>query len=168
MLWKTTCPIVQGTQLVYYGRAGKTWFNSGGGGNYQCMPNDPEYSTYKVGLQGHTYMYGVEYHQPIKSSLHDHNVPCAVCSVSVRGVAMMIPAKLTCPSSWTLEYSGYLKTEYHTTAMYECVDSSPESVPGSGANIDGGVFHHVEASCNGFASPPYVGEKELTCAVCTI
>ena len=34
-------------------------------------------------------------------------------------------------------------------------------------NNDGGLLYHVEASCNGLPCPPYVAEKELTCAVCT-
>ena len=55
----------------------------------------------------------------------------------------------------------------HNTATYECVDKDAESVPGSNADTNGGTFYHVEASCNGLACPPYVAEKELTCAVCT-
>ena len=52
-------------------------------------------------------------------------------------------------------------------ATYECIDSNPESVPGSSANTDGGLFYHVEATCNGLPCPPYDTQKELTCAVCT-
>ena len=60
-------------------------------------------------------------------------------------------------------------TEYysHNTATYECVDKDAEAVPGSHADTNGGIFHTVEASCNGLPCPPYVAEKELTCALCT-
>ena len=55
----------------------------------------------------------------------------------------------------------------HNTATYECVDKDAESVPGSHASTRWRVvFYHVEASCNGLPCPPYIAEKELTCAVC--
>ena len=81
----------------------------------------------------------------------------------------MIPAKTTCPPSWTQEYYGYLMSEYHGhyRTMFECVDSDPESVPGSAANTDGALFYFVESTCNGIACPPYVDGKELACTVCT-
>ena len=60
-------------------------------------------------------------------------------------------------------------TEYRTysKATYECVDKDAESVAGSHANTNGGLFYHVEANCNGLPCPRYDAEKELTCAVCT-
>ena len=63
----------------------------------------------------------------------------------------MIPAKTRCPSTWTLEYSGYLMSAYrgndrHST-MYECVDKNPDSVPGSAANTWGALFHPVAMEC---------------------
>ena len=63
----------------------------------------------------------------------------------------------------------YLMSEQHNhgKATYECVDKDTESVPGSHTSTGGGLFYHVEASCNGLPCPPYVAEKELTCAVCT-
>ena len=81
----------------------------------------------------------------------------------------MIPAWRHCPSQWTVEYTGYLMTEHHShgKATYECVDRYAESVPGSHANGNGGLFYHVEASCNGLPGAPYDPQKELTCAVCT-
>ena len=125
---------------------------------------------YTPGVQGHSPIFGVEYELPIQTALYEHNVPCAVCHVSTRAAVLMIPAWRHCPSQWTLEYTGYLMTEKynHNTATYECVDKDAEAVPGSRVNNDGGLFYHVEASCNGLPCPPYVAEKELTCAVCTM
>ena len=81
----------------------------------------------------------------------------------------MIPAKTTCPTSWTREYYGYLMSEYHGhhRTMFECVDRYAESVPGSAANTDGALFYFVESTCTGIACPPYVDGRELACTVCT-
>ena len=109
---KTSCPNVTGTELVYAGRAGGSWFaHTGGGAKYLCMPNDPDYLQYQPGVQGFSPVYGVEYELwgggPFQA-VFQHNVPCAVCYASTRVAVTMIPAKTQCPSTWTLEYSGYL------------------------------------------------------------
>ena len=116
-------------------------------------------------------IYGVEYEintgSPFPSSLYDDNVPCAVCHVSTRSAVLIIPAWRHCPSGWTVEYTGYLMSEYRKFGKATCVDMNAESIPGSSANINGGLFYHVEATCNGIPCPPYDPQKELTCAVCT-
>ena len=70
---------------------------------------------------------------------------------------------------WTLEYSGYLMTQHynHYRNTFECVDKDAESIPGSASNVDGALFYHVEANCDGIPCSPYDPQKELTCAVCT-
>ena len=171
---RTSCPTVAGTSLVYSGRAGKSLYtHSGGGINYQCLPNNPEYGAFAAGVQDGAPIYGTEYEtsngSPLPAGLQDHNVPCAVCHVSTRSAVLMIPAWLHCPSQWTLEYTGYLMTQHRTQtkATYECVDKDAQAVPGSNANTNGGLFYHVEATCNGLPCLPYDAQKELTCAVCT-
>ena len=172
---RTSCPSITGTSLVYNGRAAKSFYNHvGGGSNYQCLPNNPEYGNYQSGIQTQSPIYGVEYEidsgSPFPSSLHNDNVPCAVCHVSNRSAVLMIPAWRHCPSGWTVEYTGYLMSDHytHTKATYECVDLHPQSVPGSHTNTNGGLFYHVEVSCSfGLPCPPYDPQKELTCAVCT-
>ena len=87
----------------------------------------------------------------------------------------MIPAKTTCPTSWTQEYYGYLMSSYygHPRTMFECVDSDAESVPGSAASTNGALFYFVESTCNGIVCPPsqssrkYAAGRELACTVCT-
>ena len=156
---------------MYAGRTGVTFDgHQGGAANYLCMPNDPEYSLpYAPGVRDHSYVYGAEYEDPLVPGRHQHNAPCAVCNVPTKATVMMIPAKTTCPSGWTREYYGYLMSEHisHRRTMYECVDVSMESIPGSQNHTDGGHFYHVEAHCNGMACPPYSNYKELTCAVCS-
>ena len=172
----TSCPSTEGTALVYSGiTAGSWWSNTGGGANYLCMPEDPDYSAFKTGVQGSSKIFGTEY-QPGSSQtalprVQDHNVPCAVCSTQQRAV-LVIPAKTQCPTSWKEEYQGYLMSAHqsspHYRTMYECVDGNPEIIRGSVANTDGAVFYYVEADCNGLPCGPYDPEKELTCVVCTI
>jgi len=172
---KTSCPNVSETELVYAGRAGGTYHqHKGGAANYLCMPGNPDYLRYRPRVQGYSYVYGVEYDsfpgEPL-SAVFNHNVPCAVCYVSTRAAVTMIPAKTQCPSTWTLEYSGYLMSEgiwsHHSRTMYECIDKNPDSVPGTASDANPAIFYHVEAHCNGMACPPYDPQKELTCAVCT-
>ena len=176
---RTSCPSGQGTELVYSGRAGGSWYSkTGGAANYLCMPDDPDYLLFASGNQGRNYVYGVEYgpmsNQPFRQpNVYAHNAPCAVCFTTSRDTVMMIPAKTQCPTSWTTEYIGYLMShahEYNLPTMYECVDKDPESVPGlNAANWGSGsaIFVHVEASCNGMDCNHYDAEKELTCVVCT-
>ena len=176
---KTTCPSTSGTQLLYAGRAaGTNHLDKGGGANYLCLPEHPQYSTYTAGTQGgRAYLHEVEYETGNPSSetgplhsLNDHNVPCAVCYASTRETVVMIPAQNTCPSSWTQEYYGYLMAEarYHHRSTFECVDQSAQSVPGSIADTNGALFYHVEVKCSvGIPCPPYNTQKEVTCVVCT-
>ena len=107
-------------------------------------------------------------------AVNNHNVPCAVCYASTRVAVTMIPAKTWFPSIQNLEYSGYLMSAYKGDSryvdyrtMFDCVDKSPDSIPGSASDINGALFHHVEATCRGMPCPPYDPQKELTCAVCT-
>ena len=172
---RTTCPSTQDTQLVYSGRAAGTYYrHKGGAANYLCLPDDPDYLEYGAGTQGRSYITGVEYFflsHPSLSAVLRHNAPCAVCYVATRCVALMIPAKIQCPTNWTLEYDGYLATEYYnrnSRTMFECVDKTPESIPRFNAASDTmAFFQPVEPYCNDLSCPPYDDEKELTCVVCT-
>ena len=114
------------------------------------LPEDPEYSDYRAGVQGRSYVYGVEYEHPISQlgsiDLTHHNVPCAVCLATTRVAVVMIPAKLTCPSGWTKEYSGYLMSAHYNSespSTFECIDHDAEAVPGTEADTNGGIFRHV-------------------------
>ena len=172
---RTTCPTDQGTELLYSGRAGGTHHRQkGGAANYLCLPDDPDHLQYQSGVQGNRDVVGVEYYFhsfPSLSSLNYHKAPCAVCYVATRSVAVIIPAKTQCPANWTVEYVGYLMTEYYThesRMMYECVDKDPESIPGLNTDANPRAFFEpLEPSCVGFSCPPYNEEKELTCVVCT-
>ena len=175
---RATCPSTAGTHLLYAGRAAGSQNNErGGGANRICLPEQPQYSTYTAGTQvGRAFLYGVEYQTagandngPLRS-VANHNAPCAVCYTFSRSIVVMIPARLSCPSSWTREYYGYLMANLngHRRTMFECVDRNPQSIPGSIADTNGALFYHVEAKCNvGIPCPPYDAQKEVTCVVCT-
>ena len=172
----TSCPSTEGTSLVYSGiTAGSYFGHTGGGANYLCMPEDPDYSTFNAGVQGDSQLYGTEYQtqngQTALPGVLNHNVPCAVCRTQQETV-LMIPGKTQCPTSWREEYQGYLMSTRdaspHYRSMYECVDGNPENIPGSAANTNAAVFYHVEANCIGLPCEPYDPQKELTCVVCTI
>ena len=169
---RTTCPDTEGTELVYAGRAAGTAHTiQGGTSDYLCLPDEPEYLAFTPGLQGRSHLHGTEYqpHDQPLNRFENHNAPCAVCHSSTRESVLMIPARLSCPNTWTLEYSGYLMSEnerYYRRST-ACVDKDPESIPGSSSDTNGALFYHMEATCNGILCPPYVAEKELTCAVCT-
>ena len=159
---------------MYEGYAGGGFYNQkGNGANYLCLPKDPQYlSTTSPSYQ--SYLYGAEYqsHNKIFSgNTHDYNVPCAVCHAPKKSTKLMIPAKISCPRSWTREYYGYLMTEYRVhnrNSLYECIDHNPDLIPGTAKNTNGALFHFVEAVCNyGLPCGPYVARRAVTCVVCT-
>ena len=172
---KSMCPRTAGTELVYAGRAvGSHWSSSGGTSDILCLPDEPEYEEdFQSGAQRFSTIHGVEYETfagaPFGNA-RNHNVPCAVCRAPSRASVIMIPARRSCPGTWTEEYEGYLVSGYAGSGgrqSAECVDAYPEFVVGEARNTNGALFYHVEASCNGIQCPPYDPQKELTCVVCT-
>ena len=179
---KVSCPNATGAQLVYTGRAGGTYFSRRGGAAEKiCMPEDPDYTSETAGLSSyaeHNNLFGSEYQfnagpQSLRG-VYQHNVPCAVCYVPTRAATIMIPAKTTCPVSWTKEYTGYLTSEgddpsdnNNYRSSYNCVDEDPDVVPSSSANTNGALFFFVQSTCNGLACPPYEDDRILSCVVCT-
>ena len=170
---RKSCPT--GAQLVYEGIVGGSSFDqTGGGANYVCLPKVPEFMSKSV-PRSYAFMYGAEYEDVnnIFPGKHDHNAPCAVCYTSTKTVKLLIPAKTSCPSSWTREYKGYLMTDRHNhkrNAVYECVDENPESiaVDGSVGDTNGALFYFILPTCGtGLPCPPYVTNKAITCVVCT-
>ena len=170
---KDSCPnIATGCEILYAGRVAGEFFNSfGGGANYLCLPEkDPEYLS-DIYNGDQAYLYGTEYELPIIESVsQDQNVPCAVCYTPEKTVQVMIPAKTTCPRSWTVEYTGYLMTAnsgHRNNKEYICVDKDSEPVPGSALNVGGALLYHVTATCTGIPCPPYDNKKYIACVVCT-
>ena len=155
---RTSCPNVTGTELIYSGRAVGSNYGTG----FMCFPNDPEY--YSSSASGSQNINGVRYQNNPTGITGD--VPCAVCYSSLRPTIMMIPAKLTCPSNWTSEYTGHLMNSNDYRSMPECVDQNPQSISGSGEYY----FYPLRVNCRnvGLSCPPYSSSnKAVTCVVCS-
>lgn len=118
-------------------------------------------------------MYRTQYeifHQLIPS-VHEHNAPCAVCYTLSKETWLMIHTQITCPISWTLEFSGYLINEQllwsPKSTNYVCVDKDTEVLPGTSASTTSIAFlYHVQATCHDIPCGLYISNKAITCAVC--
>ena len=143
--------------------------------NYLCLPKDPEFpDDVQAGLQTGAYIWGVEYEtwnsQRFFYSMKNHDAPCAVCEVQGRNQVLMIPAKKTCPTGWTLEYEGILASDHYQHkhgAEFVCVSGGIEASHSGNTNEDGGTLNVVEARCGSLPCPPYTEGYELSCVVCT-
>ncbi|XP_034330867.1 uncharacterized protein [Magallana gigas] len=171
---KKTCP--SNAELVHSGFTGGSYYtHKGAAVEPLCLPRNPEWGRYTDGHDGaKAYVYGAEYETysfiGFDQTLHEHDVPCAVCIVRQKTVVKMFPARKTCYKGWTLEYQGYLMAGYNDHAAgtaYTCIDSHPDTLHGGATNKDGKLFYLVEASCGSLKCPPYVAGRELVCAVCS-
>ena len=167
---RTICPNNTGSVLLYDGiMAASTRLKTGGGANYLCLPHTPQYIK-PISPQYFSNISATEYVDNTFGQMIYHDPPCAVCYTSTKAVQIMIPAKTTCPISWTVEYVGYLMSEWSDNkrnAVYECVDINPEVLPGSAPMHLGSVIHFVKTSCTGIPCPPYNTKNALNCVVCT-
>ena len=171
---RTTCP--KSSSLIYRGKAGGSWYTSGGGSNLLCLPDDPAYlNTTSRAL--FSKIHGVEF----KDSggqyfdgvlrMRERNLPCVVCKADYRATVLMTPASTEChDDSWTLEYQGYLMAggPAHQRASFVCVDKDPEATDGQDTNRNGELLYHTGIDCCTFGScPPYKSGAELACTVCS-
>ena len=169
--------------------AGKEFRSVGGGTNYLCLPDDPQYDLQHVfdipGARYHDFLRGTRY-RGFGDSITNRRVPCVACETDQRVNRIMMPAKTSCPSGdWTLEYKGIISSmaehdrqgdtdlfddRYYATS-YVCVDSDPETL---GVNItypEGSLIYLVGADCSGSGAlkgcPPYEQGPALPCVVCS-
>ncbi|XP_065187805.1 uncharacterized protein LOC135818374 [Sycon ciliatum] len=171
---KEMCNETAGASLVYTGfMAGSHFTHDGGAAEYLCLPEEPQYGDFKPGEQSGNLVYVTELEtthtfEPF-TGLHNHNPLCAVCQADSRVSHIMIPARNTCPSGWTLEYHGYLMAQEHSQRRTKnvCVDVDPD-VKGTSVSLNGALLYFTEVTCQSeMPCPPYDQQKELTCAVCT-
>ena len=172
---RNSCNSSSGAELVYAGQMAGSYYNHGGGGsNYICLPMNPQYDKYRSGRQVSGNLYGTEletggYFSPF-GSLQNLNPSCAVCHVTGRSSQIMIPGHMTCPLSWSREYHGYLMSAHrgNQRTEYICVDGNPDVLRGHSADTNGALLYLVEVHCgHGLDCPPFDGNKELTCVVCS-
>ena len=132
---KTTCLSINGTQLVYAGRAAGSWFyHKGGASNYLCLPNDPSYLQYRsqhfvIIYMGLSMRPEMDYCQHLMIRMY--RVPCVIFPPGgqcwwylQRPSALPLgPVSTTATCMMTERYN-------HHRSMFECVDQNPETVPG--------------------------------------
>ena len=169
---RTSCPTSSRTTKLYSGRVvGSNHNQHGGGANYLCAPDNVQYlDGAGNGKGGGSVLFGTEYEETLVGT-QNHNAPCSVCYAENRGVKLMIPASASCPSSWTVEYRGFLMTSHDghkRNNVYECLDENAENIPNSQHNTNGALFYHVVGSCApGVPCPPFQKSRVISCVVCT-
>ena len=160
----------------------------GGGSNYLCLPEEPQWKNHTDTTPGSGYLYGAQYYTNAAhdsffsrvnnaggSTFHRKPAACAVCYVAQRSASVMIPASTRCPVGWTQEYDGYLMAEHsfddnnrrprHATT-YICVDEAPEVASG-GVNINQSYLGLVKVECGTLPCSKYTTGWELACVVCS-
>ena len=175
MRWgRSVCP--SGAETIYNGIASGSKYNLDGGSDQTlCLPNDPEYFSGDT-LKSHAgTLWGIRYEvYPRTASVplnkrSGFEVPCAMCYVD-RSAILTIPARHTCPTGWTLEYNGYLMSEYTKRNRPRkdtiCADRIGESAETYAPYPS--VNYLMNVHCDtGLTCPPYAADKPLTCAVCS-
>ena len=169
-LGKLACP--KTSKEIYRGQvAASDHYTTGGGSNYMCLPDDPEYhpnSPNKV-LSATIFrvFYDIEDDIDKVPNVQMQSVPCSVCESNQRLTQLMLPAKTRCPSSdWVLEYTGYLMaapTQY-TNAVLMKGEYYRTSYSGFGLYLT--KADRVKGGKLG-TCPPYDVNKAVACVVCT-
>ncbi|GAB1598961.1 uncharacterized protein LOC115232406 [Argonauta hians] len=161
------------TTEVYSGVvAGSSHGDAGGGSNVLCLPMEPQWGNYTAAVEAASTIYGSEYGNSGYDTdiLNGHNIPCSVCQTNKPAVIMMLPGRNKCYPGWVQEYSGYLMTSYWKDSgrsSYICMDKQPETTRSGYRHEKCSFFYHVQAQCGSLPCPPYVNQKEITCAVCS-
>ena len=171
---RTTCPDTNATQTLYQGTMAGSSYNHAGSAEYQCLHQQPQFLRTTPGIQqGRGFLYGTEYEAlnspPAFSDMFRHDAPCAVCYTPTRTAKITIPARTSCPPSWTREYHGYLMADRysHKPRIPVCIDVNAESVAGSARHNVRSLLYFLETTCTGIRCPPYSNGGEIACAVCT-
>lgn len=156
------------------GFVGKSPAGQGGGVNYLCLPEDPEWPDgAHHGHQSESYITGTEYqsdYSPVMpQSLENNDVPCAVCEARGKSIKLMIPARKTCPSVWTQEYNGILMSQRHTFqgSDFVCVDGAMQVIAGGADGKGESYLYVVEVRCGSLPCTLYKDGYEMSCVVCT-
>ncbi|XP_063424143.1 uncharacterized protein LOC134707911 isoform X2 [Mytilus trossulus] len=174
----TTCGST--AQLLYSGvMAGGPQGTAGSGSDYLCMPTTPSYTGDESGSteSERGQLYGIQlgldtsaWPSPFDISKNGYVVDCAVCQILANPAVFMQAATNTCPTGWTVVYTGYLMSEIAagvtaTSKGYACLDKdAPLSTAGS---ADNAFVYPVEGKCGTLACPSYEDNAELTCVVCS-
>lgn len=167
------CPT--GADIMYTGQVGGNGYgNKGGGVNYLCLPNDPDNGQHQP--YNNDQLFGSEYDLSSSSkpsgwseSMHNKEVPCAVCYQQRRSAVLIIPGRNTCYKGWNSEYHGYLMSDHKSYYKrdYACVDINAEPLDNKNGDENGALFYAIRTQCGSLRCPPYTNEADVLCVVCT-
>lgn len=170
---RTVCP--SGATLVYAGYVGAGHHSHPGGGGTLCLSDAPTWEDFDDANHDGALLYGTEYETRAGGvarleGLYNYQARCAVCHRADASSFFMLPGSQTCPQGWTAEYAGYLMATAHNNSGspgFSCVDRAAEPT-GNPANQDNNLWYPTEFECDGgLPCPPYVNNREATCAVCS-
>ena len=146
------------------------------GGNYLCLPTNPQYTPgqYSDQVNDEGKVTEAEYYTstsglPIYQNYSGQKIPCAVCRRYLEGSkSLMIPGQQTCPSGFQPDFQGYLFAPPTSSSRgdYICMDSSPEGVGSSTYDAGSLLLSPVEAGQGSASLMYYTGGYELTCVHC--
>ena len=172
---RTVCP--QGTSLVYTGvAAGTKDVTKGGTSDTLCLAGNPQYKSGDASSSRVAQLSGVRNEvtgspAPPLQNRHGTYLPCALCYTTTKSTSFMLPGRYACPSGWSMEYSGYIMTEWTTGNRGGrkdtiCVDQDAEAASTKGSGHPA-LLYLMQATCIGLNCPPFNSQKPLTCAVCS-
>ena len=159
--------------------AGKAFNEPGSGVNTLCLPHNPDDAPhdFPTRLQGAgfvSHLYGSEYEFTYRKFAQNDDVPCAICHVTIAASSIMIPAKTTCPSGWTMQFTGFLVSDYFGGSNhafdYICLHNDAEYMTEGARRHDdnGHILYPVQATCDPLPCPPYKNGQYITCVVCSL
>lgn len=186
---RTTCE--EPATVVYTGiMAGSHYTHKGGGSNYLCLHDEPDYldriktpwQTEVATINGAEFQYAgtSQKDRPFSfvnnngNNLNNHDLPCVVCMRSNRSSQIMIPGKFDCGGTeFSREYSGFLVSGHYNhahTTEHICLDEAPETREGGQADHNGALVNVARTSCTSGAPicPPYSNNYNIPCSVCSI
>ena len=151
------------------------------GAYYLCLPETPKYNKKIDGNIGNSsYIYNTlldlsGYHDSIMintSTPGFHQALCAVCQVTYRSNAIMLPGTIYCPSGWTREYQGYIMAQIlgKKRTQFSCVDKNPDIQEKTTELIRVLTsLNFVESKCTAVScmATNYVKYAEMACVVCS-
>uniref|UniRef100_A0A2L2XXL2 Uncharacterized protein n=1 Tax=Parasteatoda tepidariorum TaxID=114398 RepID=A0A2L2XXL2_PARTP len=152
---------------------------TGGGSDYLCLPDEPEFKDQdpSFGSDSSTHVAGTKYGLMDEHPFEEHDVrsyfgrgvPCSTCHLTNRTLIHVFPAADECPEDWITEYSGYLMSGSNLPGTHICMDEKPESYE---QNTEEQQSHtlsivHVSEIEGGLPKPPYRGKAAVQCIVCS-
>ncbi|XP_062612010.1 uncharacterized protein LOC134273817 isoform X2 [Saccostrea cucullata] len=161
------CPKHENTRTIYTGfmSSSGTELDRGAVGDFLCLPQVPEYdsssSVKKVLNEQKNVVSGFTYH-----------LSCSVCQVQLVSTVLMIPAKVTCPAEWRLEYVGVLVTagvkKGEGGTRHICIEKTAFYDGGIEDSRDKGPYlFPVAVECGRIPCLPYKKNDNLSCVVCS-